>query len=105
MFILLKMLSQATAMKTLPKVEHRHFENKPRMRGKMLQSSLHCSFSLLFCSLLYYGVYCNQLKLSVNDVIVSQKGSVVGSMETESYDSMGRTIILLALFMQTTTLP
>ena len=33
--------------------------------------------SLSFCSFLYIGVYCNVLKLSISDVIVSQKGSNV----------------------------
>ena len=38
-------------------------------------SSLHCNFSLSFCSFSYNGVHFDGLKLSVNDVIVSQKES------------------------------
>ena len=38
-------------------------------------SSLHCSTSLSFCSFSYNGVCFDNLKLSVNDVIVNQKGS------------------------------
>ena len=38
-------------------------------------SSLHWSFSLSFCSFLYNGVCFVGLRLSVNDVIVSQKSS------------------------------
>ena len=38
-------------------------------------SSLHWSFSLSFCSFSYNGVCKDILKLSVSDVIVSQKGS------------------------------
>ena len=42
---------------------------------KNSHSSLHCNISLSFCSLSYNGVCYNLLKLSVSDVIVSQKGS------------------------------
>ena len=38
------------------------------------RSSLHCNVSPSFCSFLYNGVYFDGLKLSVSDVIVSQKG-------------------------------
>ena len=56
--------------------------------------------SLSFCSFLYNGVCFDGLKLSVNDVIYSQKVPI----ETESCNSLGRTIILLALFAQNTSL-
>ena len=36
---------------------------------------LDCNISLSFCSFLYNGVCYDVLKLSVSDVIVSQKGS------------------------------
>ena len=39
------------------------------------ESSLHCNFSVSFCSFLYNGVYFDGLKLFVSDVIFSQKGS------------------------------
>ena len=39
-------------------------------------SSLHCNISLSFCSFLYSGVYFDQLKLTVNDLIVSQEDSM-----------------------------
>ena len=39
------------------------------------RSSLHCNISLSFCSFSYNEVYFDGIKLSVNDVIDSQKGS------------------------------
>ena len=44
------------------------------LRGKG-QRHLHWNISHSFCSFLYSGVYYDQLKLSVCDAIVSQKGS------------------------------
>ena len=38
-------------------------------------SGLHCIFSLSLCLFSYFEVYFNRLKLSVDDIIVSQKGS------------------------------
>ena len=38
-------------------------------------SSLHCNISLSFCSFLYNGVCFVGLKLSVRDVMLSQKSS------------------------------
>ena len=38
-------------------------------------SSLYCNISLSFLSFLYNGVYFDELNLSVNDVIISQKSS------------------------------
>ena len=40
----------------------------------MILSSLHCIIYLSFCSFLYNGAYFDGLKLSVNDITVSQKG-------------------------------
>ena len=45
------------------------------MNFYVVQSSLHWTFPLSFCSFLYNGVYFDRLKLSVSDIIVSQKGS------------------------------
>ena len=38
-------------------------------------SSLHCIISLSFCSFLYSGVHVDKFRYSVDDVIVTQKGS------------------------------
>ena len=40
-----------------------------------LKSSLHCTFTLSFCSFSYNGVCYNGLEPSVSDIIVSQKSS------------------------------
>ena len=65
-------------------------------------SSLHWMFSPSFFSFSHNGVYNNGLNFSVQEVIVSQKSSnnFAIPMETESYNSLGRTIILLPLFRQ-----
>ena len=44
-------------------------------QNKRCRSSLHCNISLSFCALLYNGVCFFGLKLSISDVIISQKGS------------------------------
>ena len=64
----------------------------------MPMSSLHWNISLSICLFLYTGECSKGLKFSVSDVRVSQKVP----METKSYNSLGRTIILLALFAQKT---
>ena len=43
------------------------------MKITLNKSSLHCNISLIFCSFLYSGVCYDQIKLSINDIIILQK--------------------------------
>ena len=75
-----------------PKRERRNVKSE-----SAVVSSLHWDISFSFCSFSSNnGVCLGKLKLSVYDVIVSQKVP----MEMESYNSLDGTIILLALFVQ-----
>ena len=64
------------------------------------ESSLHCIIALSIYSFSYNGVCCDALKLSICDIIVSQKGSV----ETESYISLGSTKFYLLSLRKNTSL-
>ena len=63
---------------TLPNtsLQKRHLVEELLLQQKKIHlSSLHCIISLSFCSFSYNGVCYDKLKLSVDDIIVSQKGS------------------------------
>ena len=61
-------------------------------------SSLHWSISLLFCSFSYNGVCYDGLKLSVSDVIVSQKSLIVdGKLRFFGRDYLPQEVFTLCL--------
>ena len=51
------------------------YRDGQRSISRHVLSSLHWNIPLSFCSFLYNGICFGGLKLSVSDVIVSQKGS------------------------------
>ena len=83
--------SNSNKFKEWSGTEHRNVKSE-----SAVVCSLHQDISFLCYSFSNNGVCFSKLKLSVYDVIVNQKVP----METESYNSLDGTIILLALLVQ-----